>query len=274
MIKLSIITINYNDKNGLQKTIESVINQTQAIFEYIVIDGNSSDGSKEILTNYANLITHIVSEPDSGVFNAMNKGIKIATGEFVLFMNSGDCFYNNQVLEDILPELTNQHDIFYGNNYKVSSNSKRLKTYSSKLNFSFFYTSSINHQSTFIKRNLFEKYFYYNENYKIASDWEFFTVLICKENIPYKYLNKTIALYDFNGISSRPESSQLFEDEKNQTIKKFFPAFHDDYKVVSQLNSKRFLQFQKIKNHKFAWKLLKLNLNFLLLFLPNSNTKQ
>lgn len=272
--KISIITINYNDKIGLTKTIESVKNQTYNLFEFIIIDGGSTDGSTDVIAKYNDKIDYAISEKDSGVFNAMNKGIRAANGEFVLFMNGGDCFENNNILHEIVPLLNDQYDIYYGNNYKATPNSKRLKTYPSKLNFSFFYTSSINHQSTFIRKSLFDKYFYYNENYKIASDWEFFVYTICYKNVPYRYIDKTIAIYDFTGISSRPESSQLFEEEKNQTIKNFFPAFHDDYKVLSELNSKRFLQFQYIKKYKFAWKLLKLNLNFLLLFLPYSTSQK
>ncbi len=273
MIKITIITINYNDKVGLKNTIESVINQTYKEFEFIVIDGASTDGSKEIIEQNSSKINYWVSEKDSGVFNAMNKGIKAATGEFVLFMNGGDCFEKNTILEEVFPYLNSDYDIYYGNNYKVSSNSKRLKTYPEKLNFSFFYSSSINHQSTFIRKSLFDRYFYYNENYKIASDWEFFVVLICKENIPYKYLSKTIALYDFNGISSRPESSSLFKNEKLKTLEKYFPAFYDDYIQLSVLNSKRFLQINHLKNHKIPWTFLKLILNILLLFLPFKSNK-
>ena len=254
MSKLSIITINYNDKIGLKKTIESVVNQSYKDYEFIVIDGGSTDGSKELISEYQNKIAYWVSEKDNGVFHAMNKGIRIATGDFVIFMNGGDRFNSNSVLEEIVPEFDSQFDIYYGNNYKESPTSKRLKTYPEKLNFSFFYSSSINHQSTFIRKSLFENHFYYNENFKIASDWEFFAYVICHKNVAYKYLNKTIAVYDFTGISSNPNFSELFLKEKLQSIQKYFPAFIEDYKEVSELNSKRFLQFQYIKKHKIAWK--------------------
>jgi glycosyltransferase involved in cell wall biosynthesis len=266
--KISIITINYNDKSGLLKTIESVINQSFVNYEFIVIDGGSTDGSSELITKYKDKINYAISEKDTGVFNAMNKGIKAAKGEFVIFMNGGDCFENSNVLRDIEPELNNNFDIYYGNNYKVSPNSKRLKTYPEKLNFSFFYSSSINHQSTFIRKSLFEEHFYYNENYKIASDWEFFVYTICCQNVPCKYIDKTIAIYDFTGISSNPKFSQLFYDEKMQTLNKYFPTFVDDYKDVGELNAKRFLQFQHIKKYKLAWKTLKAFINLQLLFLP------
>lgn len=266
--KISIITINYNDKSGLDKTIKSVAGQTFRDFEFIVIDGGSTDGSAALIEQNRDKISYWISEKDSGVFNAMNKGIKAATGDFVIFMNGGDCFYNTSVLEEIMPQLTAEFDIYYGDNYKVSPKSKRLKTYPEKLNFSFFYTSAINHQSAFIRKSLFEENFYYNEEFKIASDWEFFAYTICYKNVPYKYLKKTIAEYDFTGISSNPKFSELFQKEKLQSIQNYFPAFSEDYKEVSELNSKRFLQFQYIKQHKIAWKFLKAFLSILLLFLP------
>ncbi len=268
MNKISVITVNYNDKIGLSKTIESVSNQTLQGFEFIVIDGGSTDGSTEIIKQNDTKISYWVSEKDSGVYNAMNKGIRAATGKFVIFMNGGDCFNSPSVLEEIIPELNDEFDIYYGDNYKVTPQKKRLKTYPEKLNFSFFYTSSLNHQSTFIRKSLFDENFYYNEDYKIVSDWEFFAYTICHKNVPYKYLKKTIAVYDFTGISSDPKSSALFQKEKMQSVQKYFPTFSEDYKEVSELNSKRFLQFQHIKNHKIAFKFLKGFLSILLLFLP------
>jgi len=274
MSKISVITVNYNDKGGLAKTIESVADQTLKPYEFIVIDGGSTDGSKELIEQNSDKISYWVSEKDKGVYNAMNKGIKAATGDFIIFMNGGDCFYNNAVLEEVIPELTSEFDIYYGDNYKVSPNSKRLKTYPEKLNFSFFYSSSLNHQSTFIRKSLFDDYFYYSENYKIASDWEFFVYTICYAKVPAKYLAKTIALYDFTGISSNPKFSDIFLKEKTEVIQKYFPAFADDYKDVKELNSKRYLQIQHIKNYKFAWKFLKAIISFILLFLPKINKQE
>lgn len=266
--KVSIITVNYNDKLGLSKTMDSVIGQTFTDFEFIVIDGGSSDGSKEVIQQHQSQIKYWVSEKDSGVFNAMNKGIKAATGEFVIFMNAGDIFYNQDVLLNAVPFFTDEIDIYYGNNIKKSPTSERLKTYPEKLNFSFFYSSSINHQSTFIRKSLFDSFFYYNENYKIASDWEFFIYAICYKNVGYKYLNQTIAIYDFTGISSNPKSSELFRNEKLTTIRKFFPTFEDDYIDLSMLTSKRVQQVFHIQKYPFAWRILKNFISLLLLFIP------
>ena len=271
--KVSIITVNYNDKEGLKKTIESVLAQTSRDYEFVVMDGGSTDGSAELIEQYKGRVDIAVSERDNGVFHAMNKAIRLSASEFVIFMNGGDVFFNDKVLEEVIPMLTDEADIYYGDNYKESQGSKRLKTYPERLDFSFFYTSSINHQSTFIRKSLFEKYFYYNEDYKIASDWEFFIYTICHENVPYRYLKKTIAVYDFTGISSNPKSSESYKAEKAQTMKKYFPAFIDDYKEVAELNSKRFMQFQYIKNHAVAWRFLKGFISILLLFLPKMPKK-
>ena len=269
MAKISIITINFNDKLGLDKTIKSVLNQTFTDFEFLVIDGGSTDGSTAVIEQNTSKINYWISEKDSGVYNAQNKGIKAATGDFVIFMNSGDTFVDNQVLSNVAGDLTNEFDIYYGDNFKVKADgSKRLKTYPEKLSFSFFYGSCINHQSTFIRRNLFDKFFYYSEDLKIVSDWEFFIYAICKENIPYKYLAKTIANYDFTGISSLDKYKSKVNEERLSVMQKYFPAFVNDYVQVSQLNSKRVQQVLHIQKYPIAWKILKIFISIILVFIP------
>ncbi|WP_163411164.1 glycosyltransferase family 2 protein [Flavobacterium ajazii] len=263
--KISIITINYNDIKGLEKTIKSIIHQTQNNYEFIVIDGGSTDGGKELIERYSEKIDFWVSEPDSGVYNAMNKGIKAATGDFIIFMNSGDTFYENTVLEKVNPLLVDDFDIYYGDNYKVKQNSKRKKTYPEKLSFSFFYNSCINHQSTFIRRQLFFDYFLYNEKFKIVADWEFFIYTICVENRPSKYLKMTICNYDFTGISSKKENKSIADSEKQIVFDKYFPLFTEDYKLVSTIKSKRIQQILYIKTFPTIWKLFKVIINFLAL---------
>ena len=111
--KLSVITINYNNKNGLIKTINSVINQTYKDFEFIIIDGGSTDGSLEVIQEYSGQINYWVSEPDNGIYHAMNKGIVMAKGEYCNFMNSGDCFFDEQVLKNAFSHNLSV-DIFIG----------------------------------------------------------------------------------------------------------------------------------------------------------------
>jgi glycosyltransferase involved in cell wall biosynthesis len=243
---LSIITINYNNLQGLKKTVESVVNQTWNEFEYIVIDGGSTDGSKEYLESQTNNIDYWVSEKDSGIFNAMNKGIRVAKGAYLLFLNSGDTLVNENVLANVSVKLTNDFDIYYGDVYRLYENGlKILKTYDKVLTFAFFVDSAIAHQSAFIKRELFETIFYYNEDYKIASDWEFLTCAICKYNVPYKHLGMIISNYDMNGISSQPGNRLLFKKERESCYIKHFPLFQEDYKEL--VTTRLFLNTEKTK---------------------------
>lgn len=268
MAKISIITINYNDKEGLLKTIQSVIGQTWRDFEFLVIDGNSTDGGQEIIRQYEDQIDYWISEPDTGVYNAMNKGIRAATGEFVLFMNSGDLFYNNEVLQNAIALMDGDYGIYYGDVIVKKPHSERHKIYPDTLSFSFFYTGALCHQATFIKRQLFYDHFFYNENYKIYSDGEFFIYTICKMDVPYKHLNLIVAIYDFTGISSTPKYEKLHQEERMKSIHKFFPQFADDYQVLSKLNAKRTRQLFHIERFPLAWKITKGFLSLVMAFVP------
>lgn len=266
--KLSIITVNYNDKNGLQKTIESVINQSWLDFEFIVIDGASTDGSSDILTQYQDQLTYAISEPDHGVYNAMNKAIKIARGDYLIFLNSGDTLNDQNVLENMEKHLDQNFEIYYGDANYLEKDGECKRTYPEKLSFSFFLEHNLSHQASFIKRNLFNEIFLYNENYKIVSDWEFFIYAICKQNISYKHLDLVICKYDTSGISSVLDNHKLMHQERRATIEKYFPLFIDDYNSITELKSKRFKQFTFIKGHSIAFKILKGFMNLILAFLP------
>lgn len=268
MSKISVITVNYNDVVGLKKTIESVINQTYNDFEFIIVDGGSTDGGKEIIEEHKEKIDYWFSEPDKGIYNAMNKGIKVAKGEFVIFMNSGDTFTNSEVLQQVERDLVHEFDIYYGDYNRVKTNSVRKKIYPKNLSFSYFYTGSLSHQSTFIRRTLFDTIFLYNEEYKIASDWEFFVYAICYKNVPYKYLNMTISDFDFSGISSVAKFRHIAQAERKMTLEKYFPLFMDDYELVSKFNSKRVQQVLHVQKHPIAWKIFKFVLNGILVFIP------
>lgn len=266
MNMISVITVNYNNDNGLKKTIESVINQTYKNFEFIIIDGGSTDQSSEIIKNYQDKINYWVSEPDKGVYSAMNKGIKVANGDFLIFMNSGDVFINENVLQNVVPKFDTNSYFIYGNNFKSKGDSKRLKTYPKELSFSFFYGSSLNHQATFINKKAFIDLFLYDENKKIVADWELFIVGICKENLSYQYINETICNYDFTGMSSTGKYKEVTEKERQEVMNKYFPLFAKDYEKLSLLNSKRFIQILHIQNHPVAWKFFKWTISLFLLF--------
>lgn len=267
-IKISVVTINYNNPLGLKKTIESVVNQTYKDFEYIIIDGGSKEEDVSTIKSYQNHISYWVSEPDKGIYNAMNKGIKKATSDFVIFINSGDNFTNLTVLEDVHNQLTSDFDLYYGDYYRIKSNSKRRKSYPAKLSFSFFYSGSLAHPATFFRRTLFDEIFFYNESYKIVSDWEFYIYAICHKNIKYHYLKTAISDFDFTGISSNPKFKDIEAQERKAVLEKYFPLFVQDYEKLSLLNSKRFQQILHIQKAPFVWKVFKGFISFFLLFTP------
>lgn len=199
-MKNSIITINFNNKAGLQKTIDSVITQTFKDYEWIIIDGGSTDGSKELIEKYANHITYWVSEPDKGIYNAMNKGILQAKGEYFLFLNSGDCLYDIFTLERF-NQRENTEDVIYGNAIVVDSTGNEVSKWHNpeNLKLSYFWGHGLNHQATFMKKRCFEK-FMYNENNKIVSDTELFMLLLYNSYSFAKY-DSYVAKFDNTGIS-------------------------------------------------------------------------
>ena len=207
-MQFSIITINYNNAEGLEKTIKSVKSQTYSNFEHIIIDGNSKDGSKTVIESHKDFFSYSISEPDTGIYNAMNKGIKVSKGKYLLFLNSGDKLYDHQILDKVSKKMFENLDIYYGDLNLIFKKENKIQVFPKKLSFGFFYEKSLAHPSVFIKKNLFDDLFYYNESFKIISDWEFFTCAICKYNASYKHLGLIISKFNTDGISSRLESYQ------------------------------------------------------------------
>ncbi|MBI3519730.1 MAG: glycosyltransferase [Bacteroidetes bacterium] len=239
---MSIITINYNNALGLEKTLESVINQTYNDFEYLVIDGGSTDGSKAIIEKYADNVTYWVSEKDKGIYNAMNKGILQAKGEYCLFLNSGDWLVDNNSLDTVF-SLNITEDIIYGNVLKVSNSSlafvrdKGLGR--SQLTLMDMYYHTIPHQSVFIKRELFNRYELYDEEFKIVSDWIFFLKTIGIAGVTVKYIDVDISYYDTNGFSSL--NNELRIEEKKLGLKKVIPhQFYGDYLYMAELKKNKY----------------------------------
>lgn len=212
-MKLSIITICYNDKQGLQQTLESIKSQTSHSFQYIVIDGASTDGSADLLSDYASVIDYSVSEPDKGIYNAMNKGIREAKGEYCLFMNAGDTLYADDNIEQVLPQLDGT-DFLSGDTICVFPDGKtkiwKAVNYASTYLMSMY---SLSHQATFIKTELLKKR-PYREDLKVVSDWEqmFYELIICDRT--YKRLNLNICKFAQGGVSS----SQAETREKERRI--------------------------------------------------------
>lgn len=201
-MKLSIITINLNKKDGLQKTIDSVVSQTFKDFEWIVIDGGSTDGSKELLEQYTNYFAYWVSEPDKGIYNAMNKGIKVAKGEYLQFLNSGDCLVSPTILSEVFLGSHNA-DVLYGlmvrNN--VGGKMHNMDLMKPNLFWYDFYFGTLNHQSTFIKLHLFEEAGGYDESYVVMADWHFFARVLGLGGASYEFLPIVISVYEGGGFS-------------------------------------------------------------------------
>ena len=165
--KVSIITVNLNNLEGLKKTINSVFIQTNNSYELIVIDGGSTDGSKEFIEANKHKIQYWVSEPDKGVYNAMNKGILAAKNEYLFFLNSGDLFFDDQVIENCLPHFNDNCTCISGTiSFYEGEDEISTKKHPEKMTFSFANSRIISHQATFIKREAFLKYGLYNENNK------------------------------------------------------------------------------------------------------------
>jgi glycosyltransferase involved in cell wall biosynthesis len=209
-MKLSIITINKDNAFGLEKTIQSVINQTYKDFEYIIIDGCSTDGSVDIIKQYTDKITYWVSEPDTGIYNAMNKGIRRAQGEYCLFLNSGDWLISSTTLEDVSNEIANliPADIFYSN--RTTSDGYVL-FYSDNITINELLRIGINHQNTLIKRSLFMEHGLYNEDLRIASDTEYFLKEMWIYKSKFTKIKTNISIFDINGIGSQL-SPEVFKE--------------------------------------------------------------
>jgi glycosyltransferase involved in cell wall biosynthesis len=221
--KLSIITINLNNASGLRKTVESVVSQTYRNIEYIVIDGGSTDDSLNIIKEYAGRITIWVSESDKGIFNALNKGIQKATGEYCLFLNSGDWLTNHSVVEKMMAALP-ECSFFYGNMLKMLPNGYFYRDCCDKGEISMltFYLGTINIETTFIKRTLFRTYGLFDENLNIVSDWKFFLIAICLNSETVKYIDLDVTCFDMTGISNmKPE---LDKKERRKVLEALIPA--------------------------------------------------
>lgn len=217
-MRLSLITINYNNLDGLLKTIESVVPQTSKDFEWIVIDGGSMDGSRELIEKYSDHFTYWVSEPDKGIYNAMNKGIDHAQGDYILFLNSGDWFYNKTSLERCFAHGF-EADVMYGDCVFHYADHADKCRYPSNLTFEFLYRNSLAHCSTFIKRDVLAKE-HYNEDYKIVSDLEFWVKLAFAGG-SFCHLDEYVSVFDTAGVSSM--NRKLDRAERKQMLSQYVP---------------------------------------------------
>ena len=228
-MKLSIITVNYNDAKGLERTIKSVISQSYHDFEFIVIDGGSSDKSLGIIKKYEQHIDYWVSEPDGGIYLGMNKGLRQAQGDYVNFMNSGDRFYSFDALERIF-SLGTDADIITGTHVgsphpNVGKDGISLYTLC---------TGAVDHQASFIKRDVALRH-PYDEKYKIVSDWKFFIEALIIDNCSFFYTETIVVDVDMTGVSNT--ATDLNRREREAVLKELFPErILTDYHLLMSIH--------------------------------------
>lgn len=208
MAKISIITVTFNCQGSIESTINSILMQDFSNFELIIIDGASTDGTLNVINKYKSRIKCIVSEPDNGIFDAMNKGIERATGDFVLFMNSGDTFVNNHVLS--LINFDKEYGVIYGN-MVINFRNKKLECkpepfFKSK---DYIKTMGICHQCIFVRTDL-AKHYKFSQEFKIAADFNMI-FQIWKKGYKFRYVDVPIANYDTTGFSAQNYPKQLKE---------------------------------------------------------------
>ena len=228
-MKLSIITVNYNDAKGLERTIKSVISQSYHDFEFIVIDGGSSDKSLGIIKKYEQHIDYWVSEPDGGIYQGMNKGLRQAKGDYVNFMNSGDNFHSADVLERIFA-LDTDADIITG----THAGSPHPNVGKDGISLYTLCTGAVDHQASFIKRDVALRH-PYDENYKIVSDWKFFIEALVLDNCSFFYTETIVVDVDMTGISNT--SLDLNRREREAVLKELFPErILTDYRLLMSIH--------------------------------------
>lgn len=273
-MKISIITINYNDAQGLAKTLQSVADQhipDGFELEHIIVDGGSTDGSVEVIRDYATVHHTLytirwVSEKDKGVYNAMNKGVKMATGDFIQILNSGDILAAPDVLAKMFdfvkrytvrrPEAatpyTENAGIFYGNMIRQRADGT-IEGKSGQVPYSLlnYFTSTMNHDCCWIKRSLFEEYGLYDENLKIVSDWKWFLQAIGLGHVKPVYVDIDMTIFDTTGISER--NLALRNEERRKVLEEVLPpAVLADY----DMHAFDMHQMDNLRKHPWAYKLV------------------
>ena len=256
-MKLSIITINYNNADGLRKTMESVFAQTYKEFEYIVVGGASTDGSVDVIRASAlqaeGLTFTWISEKDSGIYNAMNKGLKMSHGEYTLMLNSWDYLVDEHVIERIMPELDGT-DIVQGNNIEERANGVYRNRGYGKSDIDFFdvMKGQFLHQSSFCRRELFDKFGYFDESYRIAADTKFFMICLGRNDATFKYVDIDVTNYDLTGISADLSDKWVFcrKNEFNRIIKEVFSV--RTFKFMLE-NDNKVRLYNDLHAHKWIW---------------------
>ena len=256
---LSVITINRNNAAGLEKTMQSVLSQTRSDYEYVVVDGASTDGSVAVIKRLAPAFgdrLKWISEPDKGIYNAMNKGIRMATGEYIQILNSGDSLVSPDVTDKMYAALEKEGhpSILYGNMLKdfPDGHVHRDKGFAGEdITLLGMYIGTLNHSPAYIRRSLFDKYGLYDESLKISSDWKWFLqALVFGEEKPV-YADIDVTLFDMTGISET--NAGLTKAERAQVLKELVPS-----NVLADYDAwvPSIRMMKRIKRHPWAFKLV------------------
>lgn len=259
-MKFTVVTACYNAENELEETIKSVLAQSYSNIEYIIVDGQSEDGTAEILEKYRDAVSLIIREKDSGVFEAMNKGIGAATGEVLFFLNAGDVFYNDRVLEHVADQFSAvETDIIYGEVIIYNPiTGYNFLTNHSNVDKRFFYFNTLCHQGVFIKKSLFKQCGLHVQNYKISGDYEWFLRAVFKHRARLHQMDLIISIFKFDGLSSRRELEELHRQERKTIQKSYFKPwetfiFENSLPYKNRTGKLLNLSIYKILRKIFRW---------------------
>lgn len=236
MHSLTIVTINRNNSTGLQETLTSIVNQTYSAINLVVVDGASSDDSLKVIdkitNNNSKMQVCVISEKDNGIYNAMNKGINNSDGDYIFFLNSGDRFLDENVVENVFSQV-DKEDVVYGN--ICLSVRGKIKVLNSNPEIRFFdrYQHDMPpHPAIFIKTTKIRDIGGFNERYKIVSDVALIMTLFSDKNLKYKFIDMPITVFDSNGVSSKYENKDLIYKERRHFILNHYPNYLDDFESI------------------------------------------
>lgn len=253
---LSIITVNLNNQKGLKNTIDSVIQQTNNDFEYLIIDGGSADGSKEIIAANQHQINYWISEPDKGIYNAMNKGIAKATGKYLLFLNSGDTLSNSNTIAQLKPHLKNS-DLYYTHAKVIKKSEKNFfyVFYPKKISFKYLIMRSLNHQNSILKKTAITQLGGYSEAYQIVSDWALMLAMF-REQHQFTFIpNLIISNFEDGGFSTDYKKQKA---ECTHVVSKYYPEYLPYYTAKKSANNYRIQKVwywltYRLNHHTYYW---------------------
>ncbi|BDH60824.1 hypothetical protein MTP04_09540 [Lysinibacillus sp. PLM2] len=239
--KISIITACYNAELSIEQTIQSVFNQTYDNIEYIIVDGASTDGTMKVVEKYRNKIDIVISEPDKGVYDAFNKGLSVATGKYVQYLNSDDYLINENVIEKVVIELTQNNfpEIVYGGIIRLDSDTGYINITNEHIDIT---KKMIPHPATFVDRNLLLKTGGFDLTYKIAADYDLISKLTTKYNSQLTHIDVFISVFRIGGLSSDLVNRRAVSDEVKVIMEKYFGHTQTPYSFSNDIYLKKWLE--------------------------------